>query len=73
MRFHTPGSQDIDVNGCDQFSSVLHEIGHTIGFVHEHSRPDRDKYVEISISKASNKNYRKYGTRYVDTFDLPYD
>lgn len=34
-------------HGCDHYSVVLHELGHSFGITHEHQRPDRDKYVDI--------------------------
>ena len=32
---------------CEARYRALHEIMHALGFLHEHSRPDRDQYVKI--------------------------
>ena len=32
---------------CDKFGIVVHELGHVVGFWHEHTRPDRDDWVTI--------------------------
>ena len=42
------GPQAISIGkNCDKFGIVVHELGHVIGFWHEHTRPDRDKHVSI--------------------------
>lgn len=32
----------------DSYGHVLHELGHGLGLMHEHQRPDRDSYVTIN-------------------------
>lgn len=27
--------------------NIIHEMGHALGFFHEHSRPDRDDFVSV--------------------------
>lgn len=41
------GPQNIEIDiGC-KTGDIIHEIGHAIGFLHEHTRNDRDQYVKI--------------------------
>lgn len=42
------GPQAISIGkNCDKFGIVVHELGHVVGFWHEHTRPDRDEHVSI--------------------------
>ncbi|XP_055304841.1 dorsal-ventral patterning protein tolloid-like [Sitodiplosis mosellana] len=71
------GSQNVSIGkGCDEFGVIVHELGHAIGFWHEHTRPDRDEYVKIlseHISEGQEHNFKKLTAEDVDSLGEPYD
>lgn len=43
-------------------SLIAHELGHTLGFLHEQTRPDRDQYVKVlfeNIQSGKEGNFKK--------------
>ena len=68
------GRQTIQL-GLDCEDRVLHEIGHTVGLWHEHSRPDRDCFVEIireNIDSSHEYDFpklRRFDAQYTTTYD----
>ncbi|WP_027373696.1 MULTISPECIES: M12 family metallopeptidase [Chryseobacterium] len=41
------GKQTVSLDQYISVGSVIHEMGHTVGLYHEHTRKDRDQYVTI--------------------------
>ncbi len=47
---HKKKSQEVSLSEeCMRVDIIIHELMHAIGFMHEFSRPDRDKYIEVNF------------------------
>lgn len=73
------GAQAISISigkHCDKFGTVVHELGHAMGFWHEHTRPDRDEHINIvwnNIIRGQETNFNISSLNDVDALGLPYD
>jgi hypothetical protein len=62
MTGYAGGAQLLQISAspqCASRSGLLHELVHTLGFVHEHNRPDRDQHIEIlwkNVRQQSRKD-----------------
>ena len=59
---------------CYTKERITHEIYHSIGFYHEHTRYDRDQHVEVHdncIRQGAKKDYKVNPT--AETYGIPYD
>jgi len=44
---------------CLNIGDLLHEMLHTVGFFHEHQRPDRDNFVKVDLQNIPpGKDFR---------------
>jgi len=66
----------LQTDGCMWKTTVMHEFMHSLGFVHEQTRPDRDNYVRImfeNVQEDMKHNFEKNPQGALQSFGLPYD
>ncbi|XP_041667698.1 astacin-like metalloendopeptidase [Cheilinus undulatus] len=67
------GEQPVFVGPPCTVGNIVHEILHALGFHHEHTREDREKYITVlnhNIMEGMERNFEK---KPGETFGLPYD
>ncbi len=46
------GMQIINIKDWEVHYTIVHELGHCLGFWHEHSREDRDSYIQVNFGNV---------------------
>ncbi|XP_076139535.1 LOW QUALITY PROTEIN: low choriolytic enzyme [Alosa pseudoharengus] len=67
------GEQNVYVSPYCTVGNICHELLHSLGFYHEHSRVDREDHIQIhfeNVIKGKENNFNKVAG---NTLDLPYD
>ncbi|KAK6195406.1 hypothetical protein SNE40_000844 [Patella caerulea] len=71
------GKQDLTLHvNCRKKSIVVHELGHAIGMIHEHQRPDREEFVSLNEQNAmpgTESDFQQYSWDVIDSLGIKYD
>lgn len=69
------GKQSVNLASSCSYKNILHELGHVIGFYHEHQRVDRDNFIIINTENIQadklnnfNKLFPSYG--FSNSYDI---
>ncbi|KYN01694.1 Zinc metalloproteinase nas-14 [Cyphomyrmex costatus] len=67
---------NLQIPECLGKGVIMHQFMHTAGFTHEHTRLDRDNYVNINwenVQEDAKRKLEKAELKTINDFDLPYD
>jgi hypothetical protein len=69
------GEQQVGGSGTCALSTILHEMGHTVGLWHEQSRPDRNTYVSVNYGNLIKGSISDFNQIYdnAQTFGTLFD
>ncbi|XP_073529549.1 low choriolytic enzyme-like [Phyllobates terribilis] len=69
------GKQTVSLSrpSCMVYGVIQHEAMHNIGFFHEHTRMDRDNYIDILWQNMDQASYGNFDVADGNTFNIPYD
>ncbi|XP_069830368.1 hatching enzyme 1.2-like [Dendropsophus ebraccatus] len=63
----------LSMDGCITYSLIQHELMHNLGFYHEHTRNDRDDYIDIMWDHIASGSEEIYSLDNGNTQDISYD
>lgn len=61
LGYYSSRGGQIEINPACSQGAVIHEIGHALGIMHEHSRFDRDQFIATRPFAESSPNYQTIG------------
>lgn len=70
------GAQDVELSSVCSYGNIAHELGHVLGLMHEHARPDRDTHIQIvwDAIEGSAKPFAMMAKNHPDVQAMgPYD
>lgn len=75
----SPGTKEQVISigeNCTRKGIVAHEIGHALGFWHEHARADREDYISLitnNIQIGQLHNFDMVSWEFINNLGVPYD
>ncbi|CAD5213403.1 unnamed protein product [Bursaphelenchus okinawaensis] len=71
------GRQQVSLaDECIDYATIIHELMHVIGFIHEHQRDDRDQFVKINwknVIDGANADFDKISSQGLSNYGEGYD